>query len=80
MTEGLVGATERSVWPDGTMITDGSSAYCLRGGRALRWSFEGYGDGVPLSALDGKELAVITPETTIAVLRLGYEPVWHPSA
>lgn len=66
--------------PKGAMIADGEQAYALRGDKALRWSFEGHGGGSPLSALGGKEIAVITPATTIGVLRKGYEPVWHPSA
>jgi len=80
ITERLVSVTDRSGLPDGTMISDGSDAYSLRGGRALRWSFEGYGDGLPLSAFSQQKIAVVTPATTIAVLRQGYKPVWHPSA
>jgi hypothetical protein len=66
--------------PEGTMISDGEQAYALRDRKALRWSFEGYGEGVSHSAFSQKEIAVITPETTVAVLRQGYKPVWHPSA
>jgi len=65
--------------PDGAMIFDGERAYALRDGRAFSWSFEGYCDGIPLSAFGGR-IVVITPATTIAVLRQGYEPVWHPGA
>ena len=72
--------TERSVLPDGTMISDGSTAYALRGGLALPWSFRGYGAPLELSSLDMERLRVLTPATTIAVLAAGYAPVWHPSA
>jgi hypothetical protein len=80
MTERLVGMKEWSVLPDGTMIHDGKTAYALRGGRALRWSFEGYGEPVALSLLDHETLRVLTPETTVAVLAGGFVPVWHSSA
>ena len=62
------------------MITDGSDAYALRGRRALRWSFDGYGDAIDLSSIDSETHRVLTPATTVAVLAAGFEPVWHPSA
>lgn len=72
--------TETLALPDGTMIHDGETAYASRGGRALRWSFEGYGDPVSLSSLDLEALRVLTPATSVAVLAAGFAPVWHPSA
>jgi hypothetical protein len=72
--------TERSVLPDGTMISDGSTAYALRGGLALPWSFHGYGAPFELSSLDMEGLRVLTPATSIAVLATGFAPIWHPSA
>jgi hypothetical protein len=66
--------------PDGAMIADGSVAYALRGGAALPWSFAGYSDQIDVSALHGRPLRLLTPAATLAVLRGGYEPVWHPSA
>jgi hypothetical protein len=66
--------------PDGSMIHDGKIAYALHGGQASRWSFAGYGNPVDLSSLDMEALHVLTPETSGAVLRAGYKPVWHPSA
>ena len=66
--------------PDGTMVADGGTAYALRGGKALRWSFAGYGPPADLGQLEDKALALLTPATTLAVLRHGFRPVWHPSA
>ncbi|MEQ1941999.1 hypothetical protein ABMA32_06200 [Mesorhizobium sp. VNQ89] len=74
------GMTETIGLPDGTMIQSGRTAYALGGGRALPWSFDGYGDSVPLSAFGGRKVSAITPATTIAVLREGFNPIWHPSA
>ncbi|CDX23564.1 conserved hypothetical protein [Mesorhizobium sp. ORS 3324] len=65
---------------DGTMFADGSTAYALRDGKALRWSFAGYADPVPFDRLSDRPLRLLTPATSISVLRQGYAPVWHPSA
>jgi hypothetical protein len=66
--------------PDGAMIADGNTAYALRGGKALPWSFAGYGDAAALESLTDRSLRLLTPATTVSVLRQGFEPVWHPSA
>ncbi|MER9336572.1 hypothetical protein NKJ06_21675 [Mesorhizobium sp. M0293] len=66
--------------PDGAMVGDGGNAYALRGGRALRWSFAGYGPPADFGMLKSKTLSLLTPATTLAVLRHGFRPVWHPSA
>lgn len=66
--------------PDGAMIADGGTSYVIRDGRALRWGFGGYGEQKPFNELDAPQLRLITPATTIAVLRRGYRPVWHASA
>jgi hypothetical protein len=66
--------------PDGTIIADSNTAYALRGGKVLRWSFAGYGEAAGFENLVGRTLRLITPATTISVLRQGYAPVWHPSA
>jgi len=66
--------------PDGSMVADGNNAYAMRAGKALEWSFAGYGDRVPLNRLTGRPLRLLTPATSVSVLRQGYAPVWHPSA
>ncbi|RAZ85660.1 hypothetical protein DPM33_28515 [Mesorhizobium hawassense] len=66
--------------PDGTMIADGDNAYALRAGKALKWSFAGYANPAAFDRLAGKQLRLLTPATTIAVLRQGFAPVWHPTA
>ena len=64
--------------PDGTMIADGGQAYALRGGEALGWSFAGYAKPIGFGGLAARPLRLLTPLTTIAVLRQGYAPVWGP--
>ncbi|MER8584357.1 hypothetical protein NKH19_03735 [Mesorhizobium sp. M1338] len=66
--------------PDGALVADGGNAYALCGGKALRWSFAGYGPPADFDLLEGKTLSLLTPATTLAVLRHGFRPVWHPSA
>ncbi|TPM40623.1 hypothetical protein [Mesorhizobium sp. B2-3-4] len=66
--------------PDGAMIAAGGSAYAVRHGRMLAWSFAGYGPPTILDRSRDETLVLLTPETTLAVLRRGFQPVWHPSA
>lgn len=66
--------------PDGTIVASGPSAWALRRSAALPWSFAGYSSPVPLSNLDEAPLALVTPPTTVAILRSGFRPVWHASA
>lgn len=73
-------AAQLSALPEGTMVTDGAGCYALRGGAALRWSFAGYDKPMAFAKLSGRAIGVLTPVATLAVLRLGYRPVWHPSA
>jgi hypothetical protein len=66
--------------PDGAMITFGSKAFAIRRGKLLPWSFSGYG-GTPSACRSLPSPALlITPPTTVAVLKAGYHPVWHGSA
>ncbi|WP_027164311.1 hypothetical protein [Mesorhizobium sp. WSM3224] len=62
--------------PGGTMIGVGSKSYALHDGSALPWSFGGYQAAIPLSAPELANAIMITPPTTVAVLRAGYRPVW----
>ncbi|MER8751233.1 hypothetical protein NKH57_18520 [Mesorhizobium sp. M1050] len=76
----MVAFEELAGLPDGALVADGSDAYALRGGKLLRWSFGGYGPPADFALLEGKTLSLLTPATTLAVLRQGFRPVWHPSA
>ncbi|WP_280279246.1 hypothetical protein [Sphingomonas sp. CBMAI 2297] len=65
--------------PDGTMIAATQAVYALRAGNAHKWSFAGYSGPIPLDCLSGQQLRLVTPPTTVAVLREGFVPVWHPT-
>jgi len=62
--------------PDGAMIVADGRAFAMRKGRALPWSFAGYGEAQP----PPDRAHLLTPPATIGALRLGYRPRWHPSA
>ncbi|MGX9116783.1 hypothetical protein ACWTU6_08820 [Mesorhizobium sp. BHbsci] len=76
----VVSAEEIAGLPDGAMVAEGGNAYAMRGGKALRWSFAGYGDPVGFGGFADRPIRLLTPATTVSVLRQGYEPVWHLSA
>jgi hypothetical protein len=62
--------------PDGAMVRAGEDSYLILKARPLLWSFDGYRktrDGI-------KDAALLTPPSTLRVLRAGYRPVMHPSA
>jgi len=60
--------------PDGAMIARDGRAYALRAGALMSWSFAGYG---PPATLDPDAIAdVLTPPSTVAVLKGGYRPLW----
>lgn len=76
----LLTASELGDLPDGTMIAQGDAAYALRAGKARKWSFAGYANPIAFDRLADRPLRLLMPATTIAVLRRGFAPVWHPSA
>ena len=62
--------------PDGAMILQHDAPHLVLGGLACPWSLRGYGAAVaPLSSA-----RLITPPSTVAVLRAGYRPHLHASA
>lgn len=63
--------------PDGAMASVEGKAFALRSGRALFWSFGGYG---PASPLPPGPVDVLTPPSIVDVLRMGFAPAWHWSA
>lgn len=62
--------------PDGAMVLQAGAPHLILGGLARPWSLRGY--GAPVAPLDGARL--ITPPSTVAVLRTGYRPEMHASA
>jgi len=74
-----LGTDDLAALPDGVMIEQEGRACALRGGRLFLWTFGGYQAPREPGELCG-EIALITPSSTVAALRKGYQPAWHPSA
>jgi len=62
--------------PDGAMVQAGEDSCLILKGRPLRWSFDGYRE--PRDGI--KDVALLTPPSTVRALSAGYQPVLHPSA
>lgn len=63
--------------PDGAIVMIGTTAHAIRDGLMLGWSPGGY---VSVMATPSGVADCLTPPTSLAALRGGYRPVWHPSA
>jgi hypothetical protein len=83
---GLDRAADRIVWtaeldglPAGTVILDEERRpHLLLDDRLLSFTFAGWAQPRPRPA--SGEVPVLTPPTSVAALRHGFEPVLHPSA
>ncbi len=63
--------------PAGTFIGQGDVAWLLRGDQLLRWTPSGYAER---RARPNELVTVLTPRSTVALLRAGYVPGVHSSA
>jgi hypothetical protein len=66
--------------PDGTFVLHCDMPYLVMGARLLRWTPSGYRDPVPRPGR--RRATVITPPSSVEVLRAGWRPVvplFHPS-
>ncbi|MDH3713774.1 MAG: hypothetical protein OET44_08025 [Gammaproteobacteria bacterium] len=64
--------------PDGAFIAIDGHAYLLKENRLLRWHAQGY--SAPQKSGKLADVRVLTPFSTVAVLRAGYSPLLHPSS
>lgn len=65
---------------DGAFILFDEAPHAVKNGRLLKWSFEGYQEtDVPVTDLPN-EIKLLTPPSSLAALRHGYQPLWHESA
>jgi hypothetical protein len=63
--------------PDGTFVAAPDGPHVVVAGGVRAWAHEGYG---PWRALPEADVPVLTPPSTLAVLRAGYRPRLHPTA
>jgi hypothetical protein len=66
-------------YPDGTMMMQGERFFAKRRKVLRGWNFWHYSDEFDLLDLAMFDVWQVTPQTTVEVLRAGYQPVWHPS-
>jgi hypothetical protein len=60
--------------PEGAMIARGGRAYAVRAGALSPWSFAGY--DAPAALEPDAVIDVLTPPSTVTVLKSGYRPLW----
>lgn len=65
--------------PDGTMVEQDDRFWLVRGAFLYAWTFGGY-DAVRPRPDFTADVTVRTPRATVATLRAGYRPAYHPSA
>ncbi|MFT4128672.1 MAG: hypothetical protein QM672_01150 [Labrys sp. (in: a-proteobacteria)] len=61
--------------PDGAVWTDGEDAFTRREGKVLRWSPEGWEE----AQWQDRPARILTPPASVAALRNGFRPRWHPT-
>ena len=82
--ERLIGHEKRQhrlpidILPDGAMVAQGQNAYAICGQFLLQWDFSGY--CAAHLRPGGTHVLCLTPPSTLAVLRAGYQAQFHPSA
>ncbi|MDB5523067.1 MAG: hypothetical protein JWM58_830 [Rhizobium sp.] len=59
--------------PDGAVVAQSGVAFTIAGGRAYRWTAQGYETPQEIRHADG----LLTPPSTLQALRAGYRPVLH---
>lgn len=65
--------------PTGVMIVHAGDPHLKLGDRLLRWTTFGYVDGGVMVSAENP-VTLLTPPSITAILRLGYQPMLHPSA
>jgi hypothetical protein len=61
--------------PDGAIIVASGSAFTMAGGKAFRWTEQGYEAPQEILRADG----LLTPPSSFMALRAGYRPILHQS-
>jgi len=64
--------------PVGTFVVHNGHPHLLNGSRLLPWQASGYRESIRVA--NSTRVHVLTPYSTVAVLRAGYNPLLHPSS
>jgi hypothetical protein len=65
--------------PDGAVLARGRQCFAKRNGVLRAWTFGGYGKALEFARLALEDVRLLTPKTTLAALKAGYRPTWHPT-
>ena len=65
--------------PDGVVLFQGERTFAKHYGELRAWPFWGWADAWDFDELAGSDVWLVTPPTTIEILKRGYQPVWHAS-
>ena len=65
--------------PDGTFVVADDEPGLVIGDRVVLWSPTAQGYGLSLARPDRGDVDVLTPPSSVAVLRAGYRPLLHPA-
>jgi hypothetical protein len=75
----LIDRAEIDQLPDGAMVVAGKRAFALRGRKLREWDFGGWSEKEVGPTSLGLDVRLLTPPTTLEILRNGYKPLWHPT-
>jgi len=78
----LLGLNDKDAFhslPDGAMLFQGERCFAKHRGKLRAWTFWGYGDAWDFGELALHDVWLLTPPATLAVLKAGYTPEWHPT-
>lgn len=76
-TAGALPTARCAELPDAAMVRWGGRAWVVTGGTVRAWTHAGYTDE---RAPPSEPVTVLTPPSTVEVLRTGWRPAVHPSA
>jgi hypothetical protein len=76
----VISGRELRQLPDGAFVGIGEQAFAVKRGRLLPWLFEKYKESMAFADRPDFPILLLTPHTTLEVLRAGYRPEWHASA
>jgi hypothetical protein len=65
--------------PDGAMLCQDDRTFAKHGRSLRAWTFWGWADEWDYYDLALYDIWLLTPPTTVEILRRGYKPVWHPT-
>ncbi|MGE0502839.1 MAG: hypothetical protein AB7I79_16970 [Rhizobiaceae bacterium] len=76
----VIAGKELRKLPDGAFVGIGERAFAVKRSRLLPWKFKEYEASIAFADRPVFPILLLTPSTTVEVLRAGYRPEWHASA